>query len=80
MRMIGSAFCSTLKDALERRCLWTIEGILSTLIYRLGVNIAIRVQVERLVVAGLRRRMACMKVLTTYKNKIDGQRSTKWSC
>ena len=39
MRMIGSAFYSTLKDALERRCLWRVEGILSTLIHRLGVNV-----------------------------------------
>ena len=43
IRMIGSAFYSTLKDPLERRCLWKIEGILSTLIYRLGVNVAISV-------------------------------------
>ena len=42
MRMIGSAFYSALKDALERRCLWKVEGILSTLIYRLEVNVAIR--------------------------------------
>ena len=37
------------KDALERGCLWKIEGILGTLICRLGVKVAMLVLAEMFV-------------------------------